>query len=164
MLTGILTGAPIWVWPLLVVLITLGLLASKSRTRPCLPTYLYWLLGLISLNALNALSPAPVVWMAFAAAYLLGAWLGYHFQKRIIIAKSAGRITLKGEWLSMLVLMLIFWMNFVGGVINAISPEVYASTTYHMVFATVAGLAAGTFIGRALRVFLTPSTPAPVPA
>lgn len=92
-------------------------------------------------------------------AYVLGAGLGYQFQRRIIIGKSAGRITLKGEWLSMAVLMMIFWMNFVGGVINAISPDIYASTAYHCVFAAVAGMAAGSFIGRALRVFFTPSTP-----
>jgi len=161
MLTGILTGAPIWVWPLLVVLITLGLLASKSRTRPSLPIYLYWLLGFISLNAVNSLAPAPLVWAAFGAAYLLGAGLGYQFQRRIIIGKSAGRVSLKGEWLSMGVFMMIFWMNFVGGVISAISPDAYASSAYHCVFATVAGMAAGSFIGRALRVFITPSTPDP---
>ncbi|WP_456386579.1 hypothetical protein [Profundibacter sp.] len=159
MLRGILTGAPIWVWPLLAVLIALGVLASKTRTRPCLPIYLYWLLGFLSLNAVNSLAPAPVIWVAFGAAYVLGAGLGYQFQGRIIINKSTGRITLKGEWLSMVVLMVIFWMNFVGGVINAVSPDIYASSTYHAVFAMVAGIAAGTFIGRALRVFFTASTP-----
>nr|ABY79049.1 hypothetical protein [endosymbiont of Ridgeia piscesae] len=161
MLTAILTGAPIWVWPLLVLMITLGLIASKGRSRSYIPIYFFWLLGFLSLNAVNGLTPAPVIWGIFGVAYLLGAAFGYRFQGRIIISKSGGRITLKGEWLSMNVLMTIFWMNFVGGVVQAISPEAYASTGFHALFAVVAGLASGTFIGRALRVFITPSMPEP---
>ena len=158
MLTAILTGAPIWVWPLLVVMVILGLLASKSRTRTYIPIYFFWLLGFLSLNAVNSLSPAPLIWGAFGVAYVLGALYGYRFQRRIIIKKSDGRITLKGEWLSMIVLMAIFWMNFVGGVVRAISPDIYTSNGFHAIFAIIAGLASGTFIGRAIRVYQTPIT------
>jgi len=158
MLTAILTGAPIWVWPLLVLLLTLGFIASKSRSRPYIPIYFFWLFGGLSLNAVNSLAPAPMIWGAFGLAYLLGAAFGCRFQDRIIIAKSKTRITLKGEWLSMIVLMTIFWMNFVGGVVQAISPDAYASNGFHALFAIIAGLASGTFIGRAIAVYRTPIT------
>lgn len=159
MLIQIISGAPIWVWPLLVGLVLLGLRATKERRTPYLPIYFYWLLGILSLNAVNGLSPSPMVWAVFGGLYLLGAALGFQFQRRIIVTKSAGRITLKGEWVTLAVFMTVFWMNFVGGVVSAISPETYAAAGFHMIFAAIAGLVAGSFIGRALRVFFTPATP-----
>ncbi len=158
MLSNIIHGAPIWVWPLLVVLIVLGLIASKERTRSVVPMYFFWLLGLLSLNAVNSLPATGLIWALFGVAYLVGATLGYRFQKRIIIRKTGLQITLKGEWLSLIVLMTIFWMNFVGGVVGAISPETVASFGYHAGFATIAGLAAGSFIGRSLSTFMTRSS------
>jgi hypothetical protein len=38
-MTQLLTGAPIWVWPLLVVLILVGLRARNERTAPVLLIY-----------------------------------------------------------------------------------------------------------------------------
>lgn len=159
MFVQIINGAPIWVWPLLVGLIFLGLRATQSRTTPYMPTYFYWLLGILPINAVNSFSPAPIIWIAFVAFYLLGAGLAFQFQRRIIVTKAAGRMTLKGEWVTLIVFMTVFWMNFAGGVVEAISPETYASAGFHIIFATIAGLAAGSFIGRALQVFLTRSLP-----
>lgn len=156
MLSGILTGAPIWVWPLLIVLIVLGVIASRDRTRLVMPMYFFWLLGAISLNAVSALAADAVVWVGFGLAYLVGAGLGFQFQKTIIVRKFERQISMKGEWVTLVVLMAIFWMNFVGGIVQAISPEAYGSFTYHIIFATVAGLVAGSFLGRSLRTFLTP--------
>jgi hypothetical protein len=52
------------------------------------------------------------------------------------------------------VLMVIFWMNFAGGVVAAIRPLAYASFGFKMGFALSAGLAAGSWLGRALRTFM----------
>ena len=38
-MTQLLTGAPIWVWPLLGVLILMGLRACKERSAPVLLIY-----------------------------------------------------------------------------------------------------------------------------
>jgi hypothetical protein len=157
MLSNIVTGAPIWVWPLLVGLVLLGLKASKDRTALALPSYFYPLFGLLSLNAVNALGVGPLVWLGFGIAYLAGVLLGNRFQTQVILGKTAKRVSLKGAWLTMTVLMVIFWMNFVGGVIEAISPAAYASIGFKTGFALVAGLAAGSWAGRALRTFLTPA-------
>jgi len=157
MLSNILTGAPIWVWPLLAGLILLGFKASKDRTALCLPSYFYPLLGLLSVKAVYALEVSGLVWLGFGVAYLVGALLGNRFQGRIIIGKSAKRVSLKGEWLTMAVLMVIFWMNFVGGVVGAVLPAAFASVAFKAGFALVAGLAAGSWAGRALKTFTTPA-------
>ncbi len=147
------TGAPLWVWPLLVGLVFVGLKASKDRTTLTLPIYFLPLLGLLSLNAVNGLSVEPKVWVLFAATYWIGATFGFRFQSSVVLGRSGKSITLKGEWVTMLALMVIFWLNFVGGVFKAVSPDIYTSSGFHLVFAAIAGLVAGSFFGRALWVF-----------
>lgn len=158
--TNILTNAPVWIWPLLILLILIGLRASKDRSAPIWLICSLPLLGLLSLNAVNGLTPNPGIWLVFALLYLLGAVLGLGFQRRIILEKTASRVTLRGEWLTLVVLMAIFWMNFVGGFLNAVFPAVYASWVFHAIFAAAAGLSAGSFMGRAVAAIKAPVSPA----
>lgn len=151
-LFSILSGAPIWVWPLLAVLIFFGLKTTRTRTVPTWPLYVLPLLGLLSVNAVNGLSPALLVWIIFAFAYLVGAGLGFKFQLGVVVKKSGASVTLAGEWVTMLVVMIVFWMNFLGGVIRVLAPDIFASTGFHLVFAATAALAAGSFLGRAMYV------------
>lgn len=159
-ITNILTNAPIWIWPLLVLLVLIGLRASRDRAAPIWLLCILPFLGLLSLNAVNGLSPIANVWLVFAVSYGIGAGLGYRFQRGIIISKTSSHVHLRGEWLTLLVLMVIFWMNFVGGFLNAVFPSVYASTVFHMMFAAIAGLAAGSFMGRAAAALKAPVTAA----
>lgn len=158
MLSGILNGAPIWVWPLLALLIGLGVLASRTRSTPTLPVYFLPLLGILSINSVNSLSPAPLIWGVFVIAYIIGIRFGFLFQNRQIVEKSNGRVTLKGEWVTLAVFMCIFWLNFVGGAVGAMSPDIYESTGFHLVFALIAGMIAGSFVGRGFSVLKAPST------
>ncbi|KPU83523.1 hypothetical protein JI58_08520 [Marinosulfonomonas sp. PRT-SC04] len=98
------------------------------------------------------------VWLGFGIAYLIGAYGGFIFQRKRVISKSKTHVTLKGEWLTLTVFMVIFWMRFADGMIKAIAPETYASTSFHMVFASISGLVAGTFIGRAICLLRAPNS------
>ncbi|HHB80351.1 MAG TPA: hypothetical protein ENK83_01195 [Aliiroseovarius sp.] len=158
MFLRILTGVPYWVWPLFVLLLALGLIAIRDRTRSAIPLYFLCLLGLLSLRSVYRLSPDMFIWGVFGLTYVAGAWLGARFQKRIIIAKVGQRITVKGEWLTLVVVMTVFWMSFASGVLRAVAPQMVASPVFQAVFATLAGLSAGSFIGRAVRTYLTPPT------
>ncbi|MCP5073819.1 MAG: hypothetical protein GY947_11070 [Rhodobacteraceae bacterium] len=153
MIYGILTNAPIWVWPLLVLLIFVGLKASKQRTTSTLPIYLLPLLVFLSLNAVSKLPSPGFIWFVFLGAYCGGAATGYLAQKRWIIAKEQKTVSLRGEWITLIAVMTLFWMNFATGVVKAISFETYNSTGFFIVFAVIAGLVSGSFAGRAYRVF-----------
>ena len=152
----ILTGAPIWVWPLLALLVFIGLRATQPRTFPAWPLYFLPLLGLLPVNAVNGLSPAPMIWVAFLCAYGAGVAFGYWFQARVVVSKTAKDVSSRGEYVTLIALMVVFWMNFVAGLFQAVAPAMYASSGFHMAFATLAGIAAGSFGGRALRVLLMP--------
>ncbi|MBT3143868.1 hypothetical protein DS909_17165 [Phaeobacter gallaeciensis] len=154
-LFSILSGAPLWVWPLLVFLIYFGLKATLTRTVPTWPLFVLPLLGVLSVNAVNGLSPAASIWVLFGLAYIVGAGLGFQFQRSIVSEKSGASVTLAGEWITLLVIMVVFWMNFFGGVVRVVAPDVFAATAFHQIFAAIAGLAAGSFLGRAARVFIT---------
>ena len=112
MLLSILKGAPLWVWPMLAFLIYFGLKATRQRTSFALPMYFLPLLAILSVNAVNSLSANNNVWFAFAIAYLVGAWIGFGFQKEIVLEKSGNKVVLAGEWVTLAVLMIVFWMNF----------------------------------------------------
>ncbi|MDU9004101.1 hypothetical protein [Sedimentitalea todarodis] len=51
-----------------------------------------------------------------------------------------------------MILMLIFFSNFVNGVVQAVGPQLLEATAYSVGFAAVIGLCSGSFTGRALRV------------
>ena len=152
MIAGILQNAPIWVWPLLVVLIAVGLRASRAREARTWMVYALPVLGVLAVSAVSRL-PAPVwIWGVFVLAYGLGALAGFRFQGRIILHKANGVARLSGEWLTLVVLMVIFWMNFAAGFTAQVMPWVYVSIGFHSAFAMVEGLASGSFLGRAARL------------
>lgn len=145
-------GVPLWVWPLLVLLVVVGLRATRQRNTPVLPLYFLPLLGFLSLNAVSRFHAGPVIWLVFAGAYGLGAWLGFGFQGKVLLEKTGNRVTLRGEWLTFGLMMVLFWMNFAGGVMRAVAQDIYNGPAFQFGFAGVAGLAAGVFLGRAVRV------------
>lgn len=155
MMVSIITGAPFWVWPVLALLVWFGLKATKERVVPTWLIYVTPLAGVLSLNAVYGLGAGLGVWLVFGVAYLLGAHLGRKYQADIVLSKEGGQATLAGEWLTFVVLMVVFWMNFAGGVALAISPEAYASAGFQIAFVIVAGLAAGSFLGRAIGTYQT---------
>lgn len=157
MLSGIVTGAPIWVWPLLVLLVVLGWRASRRREVPVAVIFALPLMGLLSLRAVHGLEAGALAWGLFIAAYGAGGWSGAVVQRGWIIAKGNGRVTLKGEWLTMVQVVTIFAMNFAAEATRAIAPDIEAGPVFPAVFAAVAGAVAGLFAGRAVAVLLAPS-------
>ncbi len=149
----IVTGAPIWVWPLLVLLVVVGLRATRQREALALPLYFLPLLGVLSINAVSRFQAGWEVWALFALAYVFGGRVGFGFQKGVLLNKSGRRVRLRGEWLTFGLMMVVFWMNFTGGVMRAVAPAVYNGNGFQFGFAVIAGLAAGVFLGRAMWVF-----------
>ncbi len=149
----IVSRVPVWVWPLLVLLVVLGLRATHRRETMVLPVYLMPLLGMLSINAVNRFQGGAVLWGVFAVAYLSGIGIGLWFQRRVVLGKSGTRVTLRGEWLTFGLMMTVFWMNFAGGVMRAVAPAIYGGLGFQTGFTIIAGVAAGIFLGRAVRVF-----------
>lgn len=149
------TNAPIWVWPLLVLLLFVGLRATRPRRAPVALIYSLPLLGLLGLRSLLSL-PAPnwgfVLW---GTMLLLGAAAGYRLQTRWLVSRAGKFVNLRPEWLTLMVVMILFWSNFVTGIVRAMAPELLSSPAYIIPLTIILGLGSGTFLGRAIRVFRT---------
>jgi ACR3 family arsenite efflux pump ArsB len=62
-------------------------------------------------------------------------------------------VQLAGEGLTLCVMMLMFWANFAGGVLQTVAPQIYGSSLFHVIFVAVLATASGSFAGRAVRVW-----------
>ena len=85
MILQFIAGAPLWVWPLLALLIMIGLRATRRRTTPAWLFYLLPLLVAINLVRLFQLDPVPSVWAAYFLAYAIGAAAGAATQKHWLL-------------------------------------------------------------------------------
>lgn len=59
---------------------------------------------------------------------------------------------LRGDRITIVILMVIYFSNFANGVVGAAAPQLLDATAYTVIFAGLIGLCAGSFTGRALRV------------
>lgn len=153
MITGILTGAPLWVWPLLALLLFMGIRASKTRQVPKVLFYVVPLLGLISINTIAGLKQPSLAWSVYILAYGIGVFLGYAKQADWLISKQDNNVTLAGEWVTLATMMTLFWMNFLAQTVRALNPELYADRGFLVGFVFITALAGGSFLGRALKIF-----------
>lgn len=148
---SILSGAPLWVWPLLDFLLFVGWRSVQERDVPLAAIYLLPLPGLLSVNTLTGMANPLGGLAIYAACYAAGASIGYRLQARWIIAKQATSVRLTGEWATMTVILVRFGANFATGSVTVMAPQLYASTPFIAGFAILTGLASGTLGGRALR-------------
>lgn len=147
---------PVWVWPLLAWMIWEGVSAMRTRT---VPIWVYWMLpffALISVRGRIEAAAPEVDLPVYFAMYALGAAFGYWFQGRVLMERAAKQVVVRGEPLTLIMLMTIFWMNFVSGVIEAVSPDLMRSHMTIAILAAISGAVSGQFAGRALRVLRAP--------
>ena len=150
-LIGIANGAPLWVWPLFIGLVALGLLSTRRRSvsRPLF--FALPLLGLITLNSAANLPNPGFVWPCFSAGFLAGAYVSHGLQSRWLLGRKGNRLDVSGEWFTFAVLMVMFWANFIAGTLRAIAPAAYDSPEFLAPFTLVIACASGSFLGRSIR-------------
>lgn len=156
---NIIAGAPLWVWPLFLVLFGIGLHASRVRSSPVIGYYMLPLMGLLSLNGLSSSTMPNLAMVFFCSAYVAGALFFFEFQGGLIVGKSGGRVQLRGDWLMMAAIMVIFWLNFAQGYVASQMPALEMTTTYVVITSALMGAVSGQFAGRSLRVIFWRSTP-----
>lgn len=156
MIGQIITQTPVWVWGLLAALLLLGIRSMRRREVPVVVIYMTPLLGLLSVRALMALGAWPYVWGVFALAWGAGVWIGRGLEPRWILGKSGGRVRRAGEALTLVQVLVLFALNYVRNVLEAVAPAMVDGQAFGAWFAILAGVTAGVFAGRALAVWRCP--------
>lgn len=146
----VISNIPLWVFPLVLLLFTLGLRASKDRRVPVFVIYLLPLLGMLSWRNITLLNPPATIWVIALAAYAAGFVFGQTWQQSRIIGREGRFIHLQGEWMTMAALMTLFFAGFTKGFLSAVLPDAATSTPFLAAFATITSLPAGMFLGRAV--------------
>ena len=164
-LTRILQGTPIWVYPLFVGLIVLGYLQSKPRdVAPAMLAILPVALGVFSISRVLGtfgLDPlALAAWAAgTAAALLLNSALKQPAGARWSAATSSFHVP--GSWVPLVLMMAVFFARYAVAVSLAMAPGLAHSAGFAAAASFGFGLLSGLFLARALRVWSQrPAVPA----
>jgi len=148
---SILANTPIWVWPLLSVLVAIGYFKTRPQTVTrlrLLPLPISFAIVAAS-GVLFSLQPSTM-----AAAVSVGAWIGFA-RGRSIAAKSSvtrmdgNRLTIPGEWLTMAILLIVFTTKFASAAVSGMTPDWADSHWLNGISGLVTGVALGLSSGRA---------------
>lgn len=157
MFTMFVSNTPVWVWPLLLGLLVLGL-------RQTLPQEMGWMrvtalpLALVGLSVYGTLSvalaypPAMVLWAAVAicaTTLVLRRPLpaGAHYD----LARQ--RFTVPGSAVPLALMMGIFVTKYAVGATQALAPALLQSPAAISAVAGMYGLCSGVLLGRSLRLW-----------
>ncbi len=151
----IIEKAPIWVWPLLLVLITLGLRMSRSRSVPPRPVIIIssamlCVSGYGVISAFQGLAPALMAWLAMLSIVLLlcqkmGYPRGWQFES------STQLMHVPGSWLPMVLFISIFLIKFAVGAALSLRSELAQQLGFALSVSALYGLLSGIFAARAMH-------------
>jgi len=149
-------AAPIWVWPLLVGLIALGISRMRDREMPVwrlmlLPAMLAGSSVLTALiGGLNGqLDSSGLAAMGIGLG--LGMAAGWMSLRAVMVTRSAGnRVLVRGEVVSLIAILVIFASRFANGAMTAVQPQLLKSPGVAELFIAVPVLCAGVMAARAL--------------
>jgi len=153
-LVEIIHGAPIWVWVLLVYLLSRGFKALKSGTAPL--SRLAIIPAVFAGWGILHLLTSPLVGWSAALAWSFGALAGIVVgvflasRSRFIVDPAANTVMLPGSVVPLVLIVLIFATKFWLGVELATVTNLSMLGWYAMIDASVSGIVAGVFGGRFL--------------
>lgn len=151
-LVKVITGAPVWVWFLLVFLCLLGAARLRdSRVSPLrllLPSVIFLLLACGKLIATHG-DPAALAG-AFLGALIGAAAVAVVKPERQTELLPDGRILISGEWHSLALILLLFWTNYAYAVMAVIAPAAIATPTARLVLSLLNVFSTGFMLCRSL--------------
>ena len=145
----IVTNTPLWVWPLMVLVVWLGVLGLRSRILPLWRLAILPVVGLILsfVGIGQAVQPALalVAWLAaLAVALPLGTLLG---RRRAVRRLDDGRLEIAGGWFMLVFGLSIFAVRYALGVVFGMAPALKADPAWIALAGGVGGFVAGLGLG-----------------
>ncbi|MBN9304927.1 MAG: hypothetical protein BGO82_10545 [Devosia sp. 67-54] len=158
LLIGILTHTPPYVWAIFAFIVFMGYQRTRDRVVP-----VWRLLLLPAIMIATAMSGIVggglAILPAVAAGLAVGGTSGWLLEREGATRRlPGGRLWLRGEWWSLVQVVLIFGFRYGLAVTTAINPAFVGDPTVHLVTAFVSSLLSAMVLGRTvarLRVFFT---------
>jgi len=155
MLAQLISRTPVWVWALLVFLLYRGVKASQDRELglramlviPCV------MLFLSVQGMFQHFGFAPIPFSIWALCLMITAGVAAHFTSagsfRII---SPTHLWVRGSWLPLILMLLIFIVKYAENVAVAIQPALRTETAFVLICSAVFGVMNGLFFGKLVRL------------
>jgi hypothetical protein len=154
---SILLKAPLWVWPLLVVLIVLGLRSTRPRELSD-SSFFVWpaimtALSVYSIAATYGAHPLALAsWLlGMIAAIVIGRMLPFRSGTARYDEKM-GTFHVPGSWMPLVLLLAVFWSRFAIGIVKARFPHVIDTPQFLASAGLALGLCSGSFAARSLAL------------
>ena len=164
-LMAILSGIPMWVYPVFFYGIYMGVRALAVRTvslvlMTLLPVVF---LGLSLSSLLPLVGGSPLVGLVWLLTLGLGAVLGWFYltAEPLSVDRAKGRLVVPGSPLVLVLFLTIFTVKFVFGYESAVNPPVAAQPWFLLAVFGLSGVATGVVAGRTAKLYLLFIQPPP---
>jgi hypothetical protein len=154
-MTEAVTHTPIWVWPLILVVLWLGARNLKTRERSLASLYILplVLLVLAVVNLASSRADLTLAIPAFIVGLLIGGAIGWNLVPRGATAiRGAGRVEVPGSVAPLLIVIAAFVLRYAIGYTYGRWPELRADPALAIEFGATGALLAGIIWGRILRL------------
>lgn len=158
MLQQILIHTPAYVWAILAFLIYRGLSASADREVEFSKLFIIpAVMLLLSVQDLaGKFGLGGITLAAWAAGAMASAFLTWKLtDARLVLSEKAGRVHLRGSWLPLALMMLVFSTKYVAAVLLALHPEARQNMLFIVFICSLFGVFNGMFFGRLARDTIT---------
>lgn len=157
----IVAGTPVWVWPVLALLLWRGWSATRDRTAAA---WQVWLMPAVfvafALARLVESGFASMTVLGLVAGGALGVPVGAAIGRRFPIRRMAEGLRLHGEWLTLAFIVLVFAGRYVDGVTKSIAPAMAGGASYQFAMAALSGFFGLVLVSRAFAAFPWTARPA----
>ncbi len=159
-LFNILTGTPLWVWILLIFLITMGIGALKDRemgvNRLFLLPLIFLFLG--GSDVINELAFPRWGAISMLAGLMIGVgvgWLLWRAAPRLKIKEGTDLIIRPGTPLPLIFILITFVIKFTLIVFLKVEPDLKYAFDFNLLFGLLSGFTGGVFWGGTLNLYIT---------
>jgi hypothetical protein len=146
----IVTNTPLWVWPLMLIVLWLGWRDLQSRTLPPARLAILPLVSVGSSIAGIAQSMQPgLAFAGWAVALLAALPLGYAIggRRAVRLRPEDGRLEVAGGWFALCFGLSIFVVRYALGVLFGVLPALRAEVLWICLSGGVGGFVAGIGMG-----------------
>jgi pimeloyl-ACP methyl ester carboxylesterase len=157
----IVANTPLWVWPLMILVVGLGVLGLKSRVLPLWRLAILPGVGLVtSLTGIAQASQPGLAAAGWAVALLAGLPLGRALGHcRAVRRLEDGRLEVAGGWFMLVFGLSIFAARYALGVLFGVVPALKAEPLWIVLSGGVGGIVAGIGVGWLAGAYLRTSGP-----
>lgn len=160
-MTDLLSKTPPWVFILFLLLITIGIKQSRNRTttKKALLAFPCIMIVYSSIDLVVSIGITPLSVLFFVVGFVV-AWISpqQRLTPEIIRCEHTQaadpaeplKFFVKGSWVPLIIILIIFTAKYIQGAITAMSPEISNTNQFTVLFSFINGIFLGLFSARVL--------------